>query len=298
MEEVGQECPDRFSLAFDGGPFAKVGGQCVEVVLETIRTKRGYTTNSKPGLKLMDNPISHCLDTRTDFDDWDELGFGIAGSPDPDIVLSIPDASPKFIELNVFELELLDEMIVELATMLTGTCEPGADGGLAHLESLFDGGDIYPQSQEVERMADFLRWSFQTVHDGVFAAGEAIGAGVALQILDEFCFPTFSIPNHGMNVLIGNPKIVAAFVGADITLGCDRFLSSTFSLDLAPWYRHLVGSCLIWMICLAARAILLRFRFIDQRFRAWFVIRFLTQHFELFFFLRGSGAMQRVGWRR
>ncbi len=121
-----------------------MGGQCVEVVLETVRTKWGQTTNTEPGLELMDDQISHCLDARADFDDRDELGLGIAGSPDPDIVLSISDACPKFIELDVIELEVYNEVIVELATMLTGTSEPGADGGLAYLESLFDGGDINP----------------------------------------------------------------------------------------------------------------------------------------------------------
>ena len=214
-------------------------------MLETIRTKRGYATNAKPGFKLMDDPISHCLDPWTDFDDGDELGFGIAGSPDPDIVLSAPHASPKFIELNVFELEFLEEMIVELATMLTGTCEPGADGGLAHLESLFDGRDIYPQSQEVERIADFFGRRFEPIQDSVLARSIFLGASVALEILDGIFLATLAIPNNGVDMLISDAEIVAGRVRAKVTLGCDRFLPSAFSFDLAPRHWRLMSDSLL-----------------------------------------------------
>ena len=235
------------------------------------------------GFQLVNHGISHGLCSPAKLDHRHQFGRRVADCPDPHILLAISDTGPKFIQLNVFRLETDHKAIVEFLSMFAAACQPGADGTLADLAEILDGGDVYPENCQVECLPNLLRWRFQTIHYGVFAAGEAVGAGVALQILDPFRFPAFSIPHHSMDILISDSKIVAAFVGAKITLGCDRFLSSTFSLELAPWHWWLMMNSLLWMICLAAGAIFLRFWFIDEWFWAWFLIRFLTQHFELLF---------------
>lgn len=217
IDEFWQQLPDGFSLPFDWNPLAEISSECIEVVLQPIRTKDRNVTRLQSGLQLVHHGISHRLCPPAKLDYRHQFGRRVADRPDPHILLTVSDTRPKFIQLNVFWFETRYKSIMEFLSMFAAASEPVANGALADLDEILNGGDVDPEDGDVERLPNFLRGCLQTIHHGVFATGEAIGAGVALQILNEFCFPTFSIPYNSMNVLIGDAEIVTSypnFIGA------------------------------------------------------------------------------------
>ena len=43
---------------------------------------------------------------------WDELGLGIEGDPQPQIVSGLPGGGEELVELNMSELQIVTEVIV------------------------------------------------------------------------------------------------------------------------------------------------------------------------------------------
>ena len=94
IHKVRQEHPDWLLLAFDRDPLAKLGSEGIVVMFQTIGTGNGNTARPKPGLELMNHSVSHGLIARTELENGDQLGFGIADGPDPDLLLGMFDACP------------------------------------------------------------------------------------------------------------------------------------------------------------------------------------------------------------
>ena len=131
IQEVRQEHPDRLVLALDVDPLAEVSSESVTVVLEAVRTADRDTTSLKPGDEFVDDRVSHGLGARSELDNRDELGLGIAHGPEPDILLGVFDFGPELIELDVNQVESGDEMVMEFAAVIAASGEPGAQGNFA-----------------------------------------------------------------------------------------------------------------------------------------------------------------------
>ena len=106
ISKSGKQQPARLWLIIGLNPLAKVGGQSIIVVLQTIRTKDRHKSRGKSGLELLNNGVGYVLGTRPKLNDREEFGYGITGRPYPDILLSMPDIRPQFIELDVYELDM------------------------------------------------------------------------------------------------------------------------------------------------------------------------------------------------
>jgi len=115
--KVCQESPEGFAIGFRCQPLAEVGGECVEIVFQAVRAKNGNAAGFQPAFQLMYDRISHLLGPRANMENWNELVFGFAGDPDPQILLGLLEIGPKFIELDMSQFEVGKEALVELFTL-------------------------------------------------------------------------------------------------------------------------------------------------------------------------------------
>ena len=211
-----------------------MGGEGIVIMFETIGTEDREATFFEPGDKFVDNGVGHGLGARSELDNGDEFGLGVADGPDPDILPGMFDIRPEFIELNVDKLKGSDEMVVEFAAMLAAAGEPGAEGDFAHFECVSQGIDVDAACQEGERKANDFGVSFDAIRDSVLAAGEFGLAGLAEEILNEFVLAMAAIADQRMHFLIGDKIVVAILVGAEVILGADPLFLTFFAFDFGP----------------------------------------------------------------
>ena len=184
----------------------------------------------------MDDRVGGVLSTRSELDDGDDLGLGIANGPDPDLLPGMLDVSPELIELDVDELEVGEEEIVEFSAVIAASGEPGADGGFADAINFFDGGSVDTKSEEVKDLTDDVGIRLEAIEGRVATDGELTGVtGLALQVLNEpknsRVFPS---PDNGMDLGICDTEVSTGGVGAEVSFGCDGLLWAAVAFDLIP----------------------------------------------------------------
>lgn len=211
-----------------------MGGEGIVIMFETIGTEDGEATFFEPGDKFVDNGVGHGLGARSELDDGDEFGLGVADGPDPDILPGILEIRPELIELDMDKLKSSDEMVVEFAAMITAAGEPGAQGDFAHFECVSQSVDVDAACQEGERKANDFGVRLDTIEDSMFAAGELGLAGLAEKILNEFILAMSAIADQSMHFLIGDKIIVAILVGAEVVLGADLLFLPFSAFDFGP----------------------------------------------------------------
>ena len=69
VSKSGEQQPARLRLIIRLKPLAKVGGQSIKVVLQSVRAKDGHATRGKSGLEFMNNGVGHVLGTRPELND-------------------------------------------------------------------------------------------------------------------------------------------------------------------------------------------------------------------------------------
>ena len=253
--------PGQFLFTFNFHPLAEMSGKRVEVVLQAIRAEDRDTTWLEPGLEFMDDRVGSILSTRSELDDGDNLGLGIANGPDPDLLPGMLDVSPELIELDVDELELGEEEIVEFTAVITASGEPGADGGFADTIDFFDGGSIDTKSEEVEHLADDIWIRLEAIEGRVTADGELSRvASLALQVLNgPKDSSVFSSSDDSLDLGIRDAEVSTGGVGAEVPFGCDGLLWAAFAFDLIPgdddvrairWQRDIrcSGQTAVWAV--------------------------------------------------
>lgn len=231
--------PGWLSLVIRLKPLAKVGGQSIKVVLQSVRAKDRHTTRGESVLEFMNNGISHVLSTCPELNNGDQFGFGIADRPYPDFLLSLFDIRPQFVQLNVYQIKIGQKALVQFPALLTASTQPGTQGRFTDIDGFFDGRSVYPKSEQVENKTHGSRMRFQTIEYGVSADGEFLMAGLAEQILDIFVFAMRTIPNQGMDGFVRNQIVGTSWIGTEVALGPDRFLFSAFAFDSTPWDRSI-----------------------------------------------------------
>ena len=111
VDEVGGKLPDGPACPFGLQPVTEVGGQYEETKAETVGGEDGP---GKAGLlalvQFVDDGVGQVEGARAEAEDRDDLGGGLGRGPDPDVVASLADIGPEFIELNVGTLQVLKEV--------------------------------------------------------------------------------------------------------------------------------------------------------------------------------------------
>jgi hypothetical protein len=211
-----------------------VGGEGIEVVLQPIRAEHQYAAGFQPAFEFVDDGIGHLLGTRTNLENRDELVLGIAGDPNPQVLLRLFDIGPQLIELDMGEFQLGEEVLVELLALHAAAGQPGADGHLPNAEDFFDGGDIDAHHQEVQDLGYRGGKGLQAIQDGMTPDGELLAAELTAQVLNAFVFAMGSVSDQGMEGLIRDQIVVAEWIGAEISLCADGLFLPTNAFAHAP----------------------------------------------------------------
>jgi len=158
------------------------------------------------------------LGARTDLEHRDEFGFGFAGDPDPQVLLSLPEIGPQFIELDMSQFEVGKETLMELLTLPAAAGQPGAEGHFPSAKDFFEHGDLHPNHEQVQDSGNGSGQGFQAVQNRVKTDGELLAAELAAQILNALIFSVRAISNEGMDVLVIDQVVITAWIGTEITL--------------------------------------------------------------------------------
>ena len=216
ISKSDEQQPCRFWLIFGLKPLAKVGGQSIKVVLQSVRAKNRHTTRGESGLEFMNNGISHVLSTCPELKNGNQFGFGIADRPYPDFLLSLFDIRPHFVQLNVYQIKIGQKALVQFSALFAASAQPGADGRFTNTDGFFDGRSVYTKSQQVENETHGRRMRFQTIEYGVPADAEFLMAALTDQILDILVFAMRTIANQGMDGFIGNQVVGTFWIGTEV----------------------------------------------------------------------------------
>ncbi len=91
------------------------------------------------------------------------LGEGINGQPKPHHVLVASEPGSQFIQLQIWELEVAEIVLVQRLSVLARPRQPGGDGLPPVAEDPFSCGSIQSFSQRREHSCDLLGRGFQTI---------------------------------------------------------------------------------------------------------------------------------------
>jgi len=207
----------------------------------------------------------HFLGARTDLKHRDELVFGFAGDPDPQVLLSLLEIGPKLIELDMSQFEVGKEVLVELFTLQAAAGQPGAEGHFPNAKDFFDGGDLHPDHEQVQDSGNGGGQGFQAIQNRVTAHRELLAAELAAQILNALVFPMRAISDGRMDGLIIDQVVITARIGTEISLCTNGFFLASNPFTQAPREdvfcandcRIVSASC----FCFAVRAIPICFWF-------------------------------------
>ena len=235
IEEIGERQPDRLQAIDEFDPLTEVGREGVEVVAEAIGAEDGDAAGFEAGFEFMHNSVGHILIARTKQEDGHDFGFGVKDGPDPDIVFGALDVTPELVELEMGELEVDEEKVVELATVIAASGEPGADGGFTDVEDFRECGRVIAIGKQGEDLADYDRIGFQAIKRGMTSGRELGLAGLTAEILNgPVIAGVLAITGNGMDGWIGNAEVGAGGVRAEETVGGDRLFRTAYAFDLIP----------------------------------------------------------------
>jgi len=130
----------------------------------------------------MDEVMGQVLGARTEREGRDELGLGIEGDPQPQVVSGLSGSGEEFVELEVSEVQAVTEVSVQALGVKPSAREPQALSRLANAEDALQGigGDAFGEQAEDE--ADDVRGRTEAIEGGVAPDREFVVAGLTAQI--------------------------------------------------------------------------------------------------------------------
>jgi len=129
-------------------------------------------------VQFVDDGIGQVEGAWAEAEDGDDLGGSVDRRPDPDVVVSLADMGPEFIELNMRTLQVLKEVRVEILGLEAGAGEPGTQGAFADAPDPFEDGDVHAFRQEGQGFGHAGGVGFQAVENRIAADREFAAAGL------------------------------------------------------------------------------------------------------------------------
>jgi hypothetical protein len=120
IEQAGQGAPDWFGLTEVLNPLTEVGGERVEIQFQAITTEDGQVRRRQGLAHLMDEVMGKGLRAWAEEEGWDELGGGVQGDPQPEIVRGLTGVGEEFVELDVSESQAVAEVLMQGLSVKSG----------------------------------------------------------------------------------------------------------------------------------------------------------------------------------
>ena len=188
----------------------------------------------------MDHPMSHVLGAGTQLEHRQNLGAGIDGQPEPEHLRSAAQPGAQFVQLQMREMEMAEEVLVQGVRVLASAGEPGGNGRLPVAEDSLGGGSVQPFGQGRQHDGDLLGRGFQPVQGGVAPGCERGLAGLTPKGLDPLGLAMLAIANQRMNARISDAKVEALLVRTSEALRIHPLGCSPTAFHLTPganWRR-------------------------------------------------------------
>jgi hypothetical protein len=193
--------------------------------------------------------MGHVLRAGTQLEHRQNLRARIDDQPQPLHLHMAAQPGAQFVQLDVWEMQMAERVLMQHLRMLSRARQPPRDGGLTVAEDTLSCGSVQPFGQSRQHHGDLLRWRFQAIQRGVTPGSERGAAGLTTKPLDLLGTPMLAIADQCVLSSVCVAKVRAPPVGTSETLGVYAFGSSSAAFDLTPgthrrwrWLRTRRGS--------------------------------------------------------
>jgi hypothetical protein len=124
------------------------------------------------------------------------LREGINGQPEPEHLLVVAQPGAQLVQLEMWELEVAEIVLVQGLCMLASARQPGDDGGLPVAEDPRSLRRVQPFSERSQHHCYLMRGGFQTVQGSVAPSSERGAAGLTAKGLDPLGMAMRAIPKE------------------------------------------------------------------------------------------------------
>jgi len=144
----------------------------------------------------------------------------IDGQPQPEHLCMVAQACAQFIQLQMREVEVAEEMLVQRVCVPACTREPPRNRGVSKAEDPRSRRRVQPFGQRREHHGDLVRGGFQTVQGRVASSAERGAARRTSKRLDRFSAAMLAIADQGVDVSFSVPEVRATLGWDKRTLRC------------------------------------------------------------------------------
>src|SRR5262249_38757343 len=215
-------------------PITKMGGECVEIEIETIAGERRDAARRETPVEIVDQCMCRILRARTQMQHGDQLADRINRQPQPQRVHAAPQPSAELVELDMQQVQVPQGAVVQRRTVPPRTCQPGGDGSGTVAKNPHGSGHREPFGHGRQHLTYALGRRFEPIEWRVSTGRKRGATGLAAQRLDALYFPLSSVADQRMDVRIRDLIVLAGAVGAGEPLGIDPFGRTATAFDLTP----------------------------------------------------------------
>ena len=152
--------PTGQAMAGQHDPLTKVGGQRIEIVVESVTGEHGQATIGQALPGLMHEALRIVVFAPPDVDDRHNLGLRFEGHPDPHPLTHAPHLGHQLVHLQMLAHQVHKEERMQPLGMPPRALQPARNRPLVMAEDARGGCDIHPSASAVLTSA--------TRQDGVF----------------------------------------------------------------------------------------------------------------------------------
>jgi len=206
----------------------------IEVEIEPVTGKERETVRNQELSQGMNEQVCCMLSAGPQLERWYNLGARINRQPYPEHLGRAAEPGANFVQLQVWEMEVTEAVLMKELSVSSCAREPPRDGGLTGAEDPLCGGRIESFSQRREDHGDLMGRGFQTVQGGVSSGREGSVTRLTAERLDPLGLAMLAIAHQRMLGSIGDAKVAARSVGTSETISGYAFGGSPPAFDLAP----------------------------------------------------------------
>jgi hypothetical protein len=184
IEQVACDLPTYLTGGGVGEPLTEVGGRSVKVEVEAVAGKDGKATRSQDECQRMDDGMRQGLGAWADLERGDQFGDWVESSPHPESMCLEAQGGEEFVQWEMAEGQVVEEVSVDLFRVLPGAGQPQANGYLGMVEEQGSIGEGQAQVDGQEDLGNLNGGSAETIQGSAAPTGKAFAAGLTTKPLD------------------------------------------------------------------------------------------------------------------
>jgi hypothetical protein len=163
-----------------------------------------------------------------------KLRAGVDDQPEPEYLFGATQSGSQFIQLEVREVEIGEEVLMQRLSMLPSASQPRRDGRLSIAEDPLGRGRVQSFGQRREHPCDLMGRGFQTVQCSVAPGSERGTARLAAKRLDLLGTAMLAIANERVDMSVGDSEVRTLLIGTGEAFSGYPLRCPPLAFDLAP----------------------------------------------------------------